>query len=96
MTLANAWACFRATAWLTLCPLLLALPACTGASLPAEPGLALSAQRAQPQRIAHQTRRPRRRAPAPPPVTATVVDADEKERLFRGFVEWQDAQDAAR
>ena len=95
MTLADAWACFRAMAWLVLCSLLLALSACNGASPPAKPGLALSAK-ARPQRVAHQTRPVARTAHAVPSVAATVVDADEKERLFRGFVEWQGAQDAAR
>ena len=95
MTLADAWACFRAMAWLVPC-LLLALAACTGASPRTGHSPASSAQRAGPQRIAHQARPTVRIARAAPPVAATPIDADEKERLFRGFVEWQGAQDAAR
>ena len=95
MTLADAWACFRAMAWLVLCSLLLALPACSSALPQAKPGPALSAK-AWPQRIAHQTRPVARTAHAVVPAAATVVGSDEKERLFRDFVEWQGAQGAAR
>ena len=80
-------------AWLVLCSLLLALSACTGASPHAEHGLALSVQKVRPQRSGRPAART---AHAVPTVATTVTDADEKERLFRGFMEWQGAQDAAR
>ena len=96
MRLPNPWAYFRVMTWLVLCSLLLALSACTGASLQAEQGLALSAQKLRPQRIAHHGSPIARAARAVPTDAATVTDAYEKERLFRGFVEWQGAQDAAR
>lgn len=86
------WAWFRATTRLGLCSLLLS-PACTGVPPRAEHGLGLSAQRTRPQRaVQTHGRTPR----AVVPVAAAVTDADEKERLFRGFVEWQDAQDSKR
>ena len=92
MRLAIPWAWFRATTRLGLCSLLL-ISACTGAPPWAEHGLSLSAQRTRPQRIV-QTHGRAPRAVAP--VAAAVTDADEKERLFRGFVEWQGTQDSNR
>ena len=96
MRLADPWACFRVMTWLVPCSLLLALSACVGASPQAGHGLALFAQKTRPQRIAHHGRPAARAARAVPTVAATVTDADEKERLFQDFVEWQGAQDAAR
>lgn len=94
MRLADLWACFRAATWLVLCSLLLALSACTGASPRSERGLALSVQRARPQRIVRIHDRPAARTAHPvPPVAAMATDSDEKENLFRAFVEWQGAQD---
>lgn len=93
MRLAIPWAWFRATTRLGLYSLLLVLPACTVAPSRAEHGMALSAQRTRPQQIVQtHGRTPRGMAP----VAAAVTDADEKERLFRGFVEWQGTQDSNR
>lgn len=78
--------------WLGLCSLLLAFPACTGASPRIGHGLASSVQKARPQRTV-QTHGPTPRAVTP---VAAVTDADEKERLFRAFVEWQGTQDSNR
>ena len=90
MRLADPWACFPVMAWLALCSLLLS--ACTGTSPQAQRRLGLSVQKTRPQidRPAARTAR------AVPTAAAVVTDAGEKERLFRGFVEWQGAQDAAR
>lgn len=95
MRLASPWA-FRATIRLGLCSLLLALPACAGAPPRAEHGSALSAPRTRPQRTVQtqgRAARPAASVAAAAPVAAAITDADEKERLFRGFVEWQSAQD---
>ena len=106
MRLADAEECLRAMAWLALCSLLLAFPACTGVQSRIEParaehGLIPAAQKGRPQRVARHNRPTARTARAVPPIIvmgadADGTDADEKERLFRGFVEWQGAQDAAR
>ena len=96
MRLAKPWGCCRATTWLALCPLVLALPACTGASQRAGHGLASTVQKARPQRIARPDRPAAPTARAAAPAAATMTDADEKERLFRDFLEWQDAQHAVR
>ena len=66
MRLPNPWAYFRVMTWLVLCSLLLALSACTGASLQAERGSALSAQKLRPQRIAYHGRPIARAARAVP------------------------------
>lgn len=101
MKLADAGECLRAMAWLALCSLLLALPACTGVRSRIEParvehGPISAAQKGRPQRVARHNRPTARTARAVPPIVVMGTDADEKERLFRGFVEWQGAQDAAR
>lgn len=93
MRLPNSWTCFRATACLGLCSLLLVLSACTNTSLRAGHGLVLSAQKTRPQRFVQIRNRPTR---AVMPGAAAVTDAGEKERLFRGFVEWQGNQDSDR
>lgn len=95
MRLAEPWACFRATAWLVLCSLLLALPACTGISPGSEHGLDPFARRTRPQRAVRRGRPVVRTAHAAPPDAAATTGADE-EKLFRDFVEWQDAQGSAR
>ena len=89
----DLWAGSRAMACLVLCSLLLVLSACTGASPRPEHGLALSVQKVRPQRIGRPVART---AHAVPTVATTVTDADEKEKLFRDFLEWQGARDAAR
>lgn len=88
--LANPWACFHATTRLGSCSLLLSLPACIGTPFRAGHGLALSAQRTRPQRIVQSHGRTAR---VVAPVAPAVTEVDQKERLFRAFVEWQGTQD---
>ncbi len=100
MRAAGAWAWLRAATWLALYSLLAALPACTGAPPRADHPQTVNSpppvQKAQPQRVARHSRPLARIVRPVPPIIVTGTDDDEKERLFRGFVEWQGAQDAAR
>jgi len=76
--------------------LLLAAAACTGRQLRPELYDAASGHGAASARLVHA--HPRRTAHAAkrvPSVNAVSADADEKERLFRSFIDWQGAQPGA-
>lgn len=96
------WRVFQTVCRAAACLLLLAAAACTGRQLRPELYDAASGHGAAPARLVHA--HPRRTAHAAkrvPSVVAVSVDADvladadEKERLFRGFIDWQGAQPGA-